>query len=51
MINRMDGYGSKFYKAAWDIVGPKVVETIQSFFVNGKLLENLNAGHLNHFNP
>ncbi|XP_056697506.1 uncharacterized protein [Spinacia oleracea] len=39
----MDGYGSKFYKATWDTVGYDVVEAVQDFFNNGKLLENLNA--------
>ncbi|XP_056691798.1 uncharacterized protein [Spinacia oleracea] len=39
----MDGYGSKFDKATWETVGPEVVEAVQDFFTNGKLLENLNA--------
>ena len=36
----IDGYNSKFYKAAWHIIGKDIVEAIQLFFSNGQLLKN-----------
>ena len=33
----LDGYNSRFYKAAWSVVGPNVVTAIQSFFQARKL--------------
>lgn len=38
-----DGFSSKFFKAAWSIVGDEVCEAIQDFFKNGKLLGEVNA--------
>lgn len=38
-----DGYSSKFFKAAWSIVGNEVCEAIRDFFRYGKLLGELNA--------
>ncbi|XP_035838027.1 uncharacterized protein LOC118485720 [Helianthus annuus] len=37
-----DGYTSVFFKKAWDIVGKDVCLAIQNFFMNGKLLNQLN---------
>lgn len=34
----LDGYNSRFYKAAWSVVGKDVVTAIQDFFATGKLL-------------
>ena len=44
----LDGYNSRFYKASWAIIGNDVVEAIQQFFRNGKLLQawNTTAVHL-----
>ena len=39
----LDGYNSKFYKAAWPVVGNDVVSAIQQFFVIGKLLKVCNT--------
>lgn len=38
-----DGYGSGFYKDAWDIVGEEVTEAVLDFFTNGKLLKQMNC--------
>ena len=35
----LDGYNSKFYKSAWSMVGPDIVEVVQLFFSIGKLLK------------
>lgn len=37
-----DGYGSKFFKSAWDIVSADFVVAVGEFFHNGKLLERWN---------
>ncbi|KAJ9541740.1 hypothetical protein OSB04_028246 [Centaurea solstitialis] len=37
-----DGFSSKFYKAAWDIVGPDVLVAIHNFFYRGRLAKELN---------
>ncbi|GJW35252.1 RNA-directed DNA polymerase, eukaryota, reverse transcriptase zinc-binding domain protein [Tanacetum coccineum] len=34
-----DGYSSKFFKAAWSVVGRDTCLAIREFFINGKLLE------------
>ena len=39
----LDGYNSRFYKASWAIFGNDVVEAIQQFFRNGKLLQAWNT--------
>ncbi|XP_057550391.1 uncharacterized protein LOC130828425 [Amaranthus tricolor] len=39
----LDGYNSKFYKASWSIIGDDVVEAVQRFFRNGKLLQAWNT--------
>ncbi|GKA70985.1 RNA-directed DNA polymerase, eukaryota, reverse transcriptase zinc-binding domain protein [Tanacetum coccineum] len=38
-----DGYTTKFYKKAWDVVGRDVCEAIKEFFKNGKMLGEVNA--------
>ncbi|KAJ0445678.1 putative RNA-directed DNA polymerase [Helianthus annuus] len=38
-----DGYSSRFFKAAWPIVGKEICLAIQEFFHNGKLLAEVNA--------
>ncbi|GJW51000.1 hypothetical protein Tco_0092351 [Tanacetum coccineum] len=38
-----DGYTARFYKSAWSIIGKDVCKAIQDFFVNGKLLGEVNA--------
>ncbi|KAJ9539130.1 hypothetical protein OSB04_031863 [Centaurea solstitialis] len=37
-----DGYSSKFFKAAWHIVGPDVELAVQDFFYRGRLARELN---------
>ncbi|KAJ9552900.1 hypothetical protein OSB04_016945 [Centaurea solstitialis] len=37
-----DGYSSKFFKAAWNIVGPDVLLAIHNFFYRGRLAKELN---------
>ncbi|GJR80252.1 putative RNA-directed DNA polymerase [Tanacetum coccineum] len=37
-----DGFTAAFFKESWDIVGNDVIKAIQEFFVNGKLLKELN---------
>ncbi|KAH0721232.1 hypothetical protein KY290_006149 [Solanum tuberosum] len=41
-----DGYGSGFFKAAWDIIGDDIVTAVLQFFTNGKLLKQLNATNI-----
>ncbi|KAL0455360.1 UNVERIFIED_CONTAM: hypothetical protein Slati_0875200 [Sesamum latifolium] len=38
-----DGYSSGFFKAAWPIIGEEVTQAILEFFLNGKLLKQVNA--------
>ncbi|GKD74119.1 hypothetical protein Tco_1332401, partial [Tanacetum coccineum] len=38
-----DGYTSGFFKKAWSIVGKEVCLAIKDFFLNGKLLGEINA--------
>ncbi|CAH1421913.1 unnamed protein product [Lactuca virosa] len=38
-----DGYSSKFYKAAWSIVGNDVCRAVREFFWSGKLLKEVNS--------
>lgn len=35
-----DGYGSGFFKAAWEVIGEDVIEAIWEFFVAGNLLKH-----------
>lgn len=39
----LDGFNSKFYKSAWDIVGPDVVKAISHFFLTGKMPRSWNT--------
>nr|XP_009620294.1 uncharacterized protein LOC104112156 [Nicotiana tomentosiformis] len=39
----LDGFGSSFFKEAWDIVGSDVTEAVLEFLRNGKLLKQINA--------
>ncbi|GKC69158.1 RNA-directed DNA polymerase, eukaryota, reverse transcriptase zinc-binding domain protein [Tanacetum coccineum] len=38
-----DGYTARFYKSAWSIVGKEICQAIKEFFLNGKLLGEVNA--------
>ncbi|KAG7541208.1 Reverse transcriptase zinc-binding domain [Arabidopsis thaliana x Arabidopsis arenosa] len=58
-----DGFSVEFFRASWDVVGKDVVEAVQEFFRNGRLLKDLNctiialipkvpqACHLSDFRP
>ncbi|GJY37828.1 hypothetical protein Tco_0424192 [Tanacetum coccineum] len=37
-----DGFTAAFFKEAWDIVGNDVILVVREFFVNGRLLKELN---------
>ncbi|KAJ9561644.1 hypothetical protein OSB04_006804 [Centaurea solstitialis] len=37
-----DGYSSKFFKKAWEVVGPDITLAIHNFFYRGRLLKSLN---------
>ena len=37
-----DGYTSVFFKKSWDIVGNDVCKAVKDFFLNGRLLAQLN---------
>ncbi|KAJ9536519.1 hypothetical protein OSB04_un000271 [Centaurea solstitialis] len=37
-----DGFSSRFFKAAWEVVGNDVCISINNFFYNGRLLKELN---------
>ncbi|GJV92832.1 hypothetical protein Tco_1540645 [Tanacetum coccineum] len=37
-----DGFTAAFFKEAWDIVSKDVIKAVQEFFLNGKLLKELN---------
>ncbi|GJT84747.1 putative RNA-directed DNA polymerase, eukaryota, reverse transcriptase zinc-binding domain protein [Tanacetum coccineum] len=37
-----DGYTAAFFKEAWDIVGDEVVKAVGEFFINGRLLKEIN---------
>ena len=39
----LDGFNSKFYKTSWSVIGGDVIEVIQPFFRNGKLLQAWNT--------
>ncbi|KAL9224958.1 hypothetical protein vseg_000933 [Gypsophila vaccaria] len=41
-----DGYTSKFFKDAWNIVGRDVVEAVRDFFSHKTLLKQMNATNL-----
>ncbi|GJX80091.1 RNA-directed DNA polymerase, eukaryota, reverse transcriptase zinc-binding domain protein [Tanacetum coccineum] len=38
-----DGFSSKFFKAAWSVIGDEVCTAICDFFKNGRLLKEVNA--------
>nr|GEU44047.1 RNA-directed DNA polymerase, eukaryota, reverse transcriptase zinc-binding domain protein [Tanacetum cinerariifolium] len=38
-----DGYTATFYKSAWSIIGKEVCQAVKEFFLNGKLLGEVNA--------
>ncbi|KAL2248040.1 UNVERIFIED_CONTAM: hypothetical protein Sindi_2656300, partial [Sesamum indicum] len=38
-----DGYSSRFFKAAWPVVGEEVTRAVLDFFSNGKLLKQINS--------
>lgn len=37
------GYGSEFFKVAWNVIGQDVTIVILEYFENGKLLQHLNT--------
>nr|GEZ52346.1 hypothetical protein [Tanacetum cinerariifolium] len=39
----LDGYTARFYKSAWSIIGKDICKAVQDFFMNGKLLGEVNA--------
>lgn len=41
-----DGFGSGFYRSAWEIIKDDVVEIVRQFFKTGKLHSALNSTHL-----
>ena len=40
---RLDGFNNKYYEASWSIVSPNVINAMQKFFLNGKLLRSQNT--------
>ncbi|KAL2228620.1 UNVERIFIED_CONTAM: hypothetical protein Sindi_1841700 [Sesamum indicum] len=38
-----DGYSSRFFKAAWPVVGEEVTRAVLDFFSTGKLLKQINS--------
>ena len=38
-----DGYNVHLFKNAWSIIGEEVVDAIHNFFVNGRLLREINS--------
>ncbi|GJT20553.1 RNA-directed DNA polymerase, eukaryota, reverse transcriptase zinc-binding domain protein [Tanacetum coccineum] len=38
-----DGYSTCFFKKAWNVVGKDVCQAVKDFFVNGKLLKEINS--------
>ncbi|KAL2251907.1 UNVERIFIED_CONTAM: hypothetical protein Sindi_2313000 [Sesamum indicum] len=38
-----DGYSSRFFKAAWPVVGEEVTRAVLNFFSTGKLLKQINS--------
>ncbi|KAL2251995.1 UNVERIFIED_CONTAM: hypothetical protein Sindi_2321800 [Sesamum indicum] len=38
-----DGYSSRFFKAAWPVVGQEVTKAVLEFFSTGKLLKQVNS--------
>ncbi|KAL9244400.1 hypothetical protein vseg_018180 [Gypsophila vaccaria] len=41
-----DGYTSTFYKDAWNVIGPDVIEAVKDFFLHKNLLKQINATSL-----
>lgn len=37
-----DGFSAAFFKESWSIVGGDIIKAVQEFFMNGKLLKELN---------
>ncbi|KAL0455369.1 UNVERIFIED_CONTAM: hypothetical protein Slati_0876100 [Sesamum latifolium] len=38
-----DVYSTGFYKAAWPIIGDEIMKAVEEFFINGRLLKQVNA--------
>nr|GEZ31567.1 RNA-directed DNA polymerase, eukaryota, reverse transcriptase zinc-binding domain protein [Tanacetum cinerariifolium]GFC10665.1 RNA-directed DNA polymerase, eukaryota, reverse transcriptase zinc-binding domain protein [Tanacetum cinerariifolium] len=38
-----DIYTTRFYKSAWTVIGKDICKVVLDFFVNGKLLVNVNS--------
>lgn len=45
-VQVQSGYGSGFFKAAWDIVGKDITDAILEFLHNGRLLKQLNSTNI-----
>lgn len=41
-----NGYGSDFFRSAWEIVRGDITEAVLDFFRNGKLLKQLNSTNI-----
>ncbi|KAL0300172.1 UNVERIFIED_CONTAM: hypothetical protein Scaly_2568000 [Sesamum calycinum] len=41
-----DGYTVRFYKAAWPSIDEEIIRAVLEFFVNGRLLKQINATFL-----
>ena len=58
-----DGLSPLFYKKYWKVVGQSVIKAVQSFFISGKMLREVNNSYIvlipkiqnpstfNHFRP
>ncbi|GJZ36257.1 RNA-directed DNA polymerase, eukaryota, reverse transcriptase zinc-binding domain protein [Tanacetum coccineum] len=42
-IQGPNGYTARFYKSSWSVIGKDICKAVQDFFVNGKLLGEVNA--------
>ncbi|GKE97366.1 RNA-directed DNA polymerase, eukaryota, reverse transcriptase zinc-binding domain protein [Tanacetum coccineum] len=38
-----DGYTASFYKSAWSVIGKDICQAMREFFLNGKLLREVNS--------
>ncbi|GJT68149.1 RNA-directed DNA polymerase, eukaryota, reverse transcriptase zinc-binding domain protein [Tanacetum coccineum] len=38
-----DGYTASFYKSAWSVIGKDICQAVREFFLNGKLLGEVNS--------
>ena len=38
----LDGFNSYFYNVAWEVVGDDIIQEVNQFFDNGKMLKSWN---------